>query len=55
MNNRFWKAFGQRLLGGVLLVGTIIGIIASEGDAGFALLTIPMGLYCLLGKDVFDD
>lgn len=40
----------QRLAGAALLTVSVIGIIATGGEFGIALATIPAGLFILLTK-----
>ena len=55
MNEKTFRIWAQRLCGVALLAGTVIGIYMTDGDATFALFTIPMGLLCILGKDISED
>ena len=43
----FWYFIKQRLIGLAIIVLTIIAIPVNDGDATFALLTVPFGL-CIL-------
>lgn len=44
--------FVQRLTGVVLLLLTVLGVMVTGGDATMALITVPLGMYLLLTKEM---
>lgn len=47
-----WYFAKQRLSGIALLIITILTIILLDGDATIGVITAPLGLYMILGKEM---
>lgn len=47
-----WYFIKQKLTGFVLLVLTVLAVIALDGDATVALITVPLGLYLIFSKEM---
>lgn len=46
----FWYFVKQRLIGLAVVILSIIAIPVNDGDATFALVTVPLGLCVLFSK-----
>lgn len=55
MKHVFSKKIVQILWGVGCIAAALISTYVADGDATGAILMIPLGLYCIFGKDVFDD
>lgn len=49
---RCWYFIKQRLYGIALLIFTVLAVKALDGDATIALITVPLGLCMIFGKDM---
>lgn len=49
---RRWYFIKQRLYGIALLIFTVLAVRLMDGDATLALVTVPLGLCMILGKDM---
>lgn len=49
---RRWYFIKQRLYGIALLIFTVLTVKALDGDATIALITVPLGLCMIFGKDM---
>ena len=49
---RRWYFIKQRLYGIALLMFTVLAVKALDGDATIALITVPLGLCMIFGKDM---
>lgn len=49
---RRWYFIKQRLYGIALLIFTVLAVKALDGDATIALITVPLGLCMIFGKDM---
>lgn len=47
-----WYFIKQRLYGIALLIFTVLAVKALDGDATIALITVPLGLCMIFGKDM---
>lgn len=52
-----WKSYRlnlmKRRIGGIMLIAFTVPVVKIlEGDATIALLTVPLGLYMILGKSM---
>lgn len=47
-----WERFKWRLAGAGLIVVTMPVVKVLEGDATIALLTVPLGAYMMLGREI---
>lgn len=46
----FWYFVKQKLIGLAVIILSIIAVPINDGDATFALITVPIGLYVLFSK-----
>lgn len=49
---RRWYFIKQKLYGVALLIATVFAVRVLDGDATIAIITVPMGLLCLFGKEM---
>ena len=49
---RRWYFIKQKLYGVALLIATVFAVWVLDGDATIAIITVPMGLPCLFGKEM---
>ena len=49
---RRWYFIKQKLYGVALLIATVFAVWVLDGDATIAIITVPMGLLCLFGKEM---
>lgn len=49
---RRWYFIKQRLCGIVTLIFTVLAVRLMDGDATLALITVPLGLCMIFGKDM---
>lgn len=49
---RRWYFFKQKLVGVALLGLTALAVSLLDGDATIAVLTVPMGLYLIISKEM---